>query len=99
VWWTLGGLGAWRMGAQRLDEGTADFAEGILTSVVDTHGGTASAFCVASRCFRADWDATAAPLHATRWPAVRLVAGQPVRVWFFGPDVLRLEVAEAQAGW
>ena len=95
VWWTLGGVGAWRAGAGRLANGTADYAEGTLEAPPPPPGGTLQAFEVAGQHFQRAPDAFAPALHATRWPSLRLKAGQRVRVWFFGADLLRVE---AQAG-
>jgi hypothetical protein len=92
VWWTLGGLGAWRMGVGRLQSGTADFVEGALEAPVHGPGGANLGFEVRGRRFRPAWDAFAPALHAARWPKVPLAEGQRVRLWFFGEDVLRLEV-------
>jgi hypothetical protein len=94
VWWTLGGLGAWRMGVGRLRDGTADFVEGTLEAPVHGPGGSSLGFVVRGRRFCRAWDAFAPALHAARWPSVPLAEGQRVRLWFFGEDVLRLEVAE-----
>jgi hypothetical protein len=96
VWWTLGGLGAWRMGIGRLREGTADFVEGTLQATVPAPEGGTLDFRVAGQRFHASRDGFVPALHATRWPTVPLAAGQRVRVWFFGADVLRLELAEGQ---
>lgn len=90
VWWTLGGTGAWRMGAERLATGTADYVEGPLNAVAWTSGGT-MAFSVGGVRLSRTWDAFLPALHAGPWPSVPLSVGQPVRVWFFGGDVLRLE--------
>ncbi len=85
VWWTLGGLGAWRAGVGRLNTATANLVEGTLLV-------QPSAFQVADvSVARAD-DALLAPLHAGRWPALQRFSGQTVRLFFFGQDVLRLEV-------
>jgi hypothetical protein len=95
VWWTLGGLGAWRAGAGRLATGTANFVEGTLEVPSRGPDGAVLGFQVEGQRFRRVGDAFAPALHATRWPTVPLFSGQRARVWFFGEDVLRLEVAEA----
>lgn len=94
VWWTLGGLGAWRAGVGRLATGTANFVEGSLTEPVRTHDGRLVAFRVQGLPLRRAPDAIVAPLHAAPWPSLGLAEGQRVRVWFFDDDLLRLEVAE-----
>jgi hypothetical protein len=94
VWWTLGGVGAWRAGAGRLDNGTADFVEGTLEAPVRARGGALVGFRVGTQPFHRATDACLPALHATRWPTVRLLPGQRVRAWFFGEDVLRLEVMD-----
>jgi hypothetical protein len=99
VWWTLGGVGAWRMGVQRLREGTADFVEGTVEASARTPEGAPLGFGVAGQRFAPAWDALLPPLHATRWPTLSLADGQRVRVWFFGADVLRLELARGQGEW
>jgi len=88
VWWTAGGLGAWRAGVERLRSGTADFVEGTL------HRPAASdaALDVGGVSLRRAPDAALPPLHATRWPALLRWSGAHVRLWFFQGDVLRLEV-------
>lgn len=94
VWWTLGGLAAWRVGAQHLALGTADFAEGGVEAKVRRPDGALEGFSVSGRAFQKPRDAFAPALHASRWPTLALQEGQRVRVWFFGEDVLRLEVAD-----
>jgi len=93
VWWTLGGLGAWRAGAGRLLSGTANFAEGPLLAPRFSPDGALVSFQVGGQPFARARDAAFPALHATRWPTVPVEDGQPVRIWFFGDDVLRLEVA------
>jgi len=95
VWWTLGGIGAWRAGSGRLANGTADFVEGTLTAPVRARSGALIGFHVGAQPFHRPTDAFVPALHATRWPTVPLVAEQRVRAWFFGEDVLRLEVDDA----
>jgi hypothetical protein len=95
VWWTLGGLGAWRAGAGRLATGTANFVEGTVEGLRRGPDGAVLGFQVERQRFLRAGDAFAPALHATRWPTVPLASGQRARVWFFGEDVLRLEVAEA----
>lgn len=90
AWWTLGGVGAWRAGAGRLLNGTANFAEGTLTPLGP--GGVRTGFEVGGQAFHRPWSAFLPALHASRWPAAP--PGSPrVRLWFFGEDVLRLEAA------
>ncbi len=96
AWWTLGGIGAWRAGSGRLANGTADFVEGTLAAPVRASGGALIGFHVGAQPFHRPADALVPALHATRWPTVPLAAGQKVRAWFFGEDVLRLEVADAR---
>jgi hypothetical protein len=91
VWWTLGGVGAWRAGVARLGNGTADFVEGTLAVTARSRSGDVVGFRVASVPFRRPLDAACPSLHATRWPAGLLGEGQRVRLWYFGDDVLRLE--------
>jgi hypothetical protein len=93
VWWTLGGVGAWRAGAGRLLNGTANYAEGTLEACALDRDGAVVSFQVGGQPLHRAWDAAFPPLHATRWPTVPLQPGQKVRVWFFGDDVLRLEVS------
>jgi hypothetical protein len=93
VWWTLGGLGAWRAGVGRLLNGTANFVEGTLSLPVQGPGGVLVGFEVSGQAFHRAHHAFLPPLHASMWPAARLAAGERVRVWFFGDDVLRLESA------
>ena len=88
VWWTLGGVGAWRAGVTRLANGTANVTEGTLAV---TAAGDCLQVADVSLCRTAD--ALLPPLHASRWPAVQRLVGQQVRLSFFGADVLRLEVA------
>ncbi len=95
VWWTLGGIGAWRAGAGRVQSGTADFVEGTLSAPERTPGGALIGFHVGAQPFHRAPDALLPPLHATRWPTVPLRAGERMRAWFFGEDVLRLEVQDA----
>jgi len=94
VWWTLGGLGAWRAGVGRLATGTANFVEGTVTEPVRTRDGRLVAFRVQGLQLRRAPDAALAPLHAAPWPALALGEGQHVRVWFFDDDLLRLELAD-----
>ncbi len=89
VWWTLGGVGAWRVGVARLGNATATVAEGTL----EVSSPRADAFRVADLSLQRSWDAWAPALHATRWPPVQRFSGQRVRVTVFYQDVLRLEVA------
>jgi hypothetical protein len=93
VWWTLGGIGAWRMGIGRLRDGTANFVEGPLEARVHAPEGATVAFTVRGQRFQVARDAWLPALHATRWPTVPMATGQRVRVWFFAADVLRLELA------
>jgi hypothetical protein len=93
VWWTLGGVGAWRAGAGRLLNGTANYAEGMLESPVLGKDGALLSFQVGGQSLHRALDAAFPPFHATRWPTVPLHSGQKLRVWFFGDDVLRLEVS------
>jgi hypothetical protein len=93
VWWTLGGVGAWRAGAGRLLNGTANYAEGTLEASVLDRDGAVVSFQVGGQPLHRAWDAAFPALHAVRWPSIPLHAGQQVRVWFFGDDVLRLEVS------
>jgi hypothetical protein len=86
AWWTLGGLGAWRAGAGRLSNGTANFVEGTLLSLGP------EGFEVSGQAFHRPWSAFLPALHASRWPAPPRGSAQ-VRLWFFGEDVLRLEAA------
>ncbi len=88
VWWTAGGLGAWRAGVERLRNGTADFVEGTL-QVPDASD---EAFSVGPLSLRRAQDAVLPARHACRWPAVRRFSGSRARLWFFQGDVLRLEV-------
>jgi hypothetical protein len=94
VWWTLGGIGAWRAGAGRLGNGTADFVQGTLEAPLRARGGALVGFRVGTQPFHRSADACLPALHATRWPTVALMPGQRVRAWFFGEDVLRLEVKD-----
>jgi hypothetical protein len=95
VWWTLGGLGAWRAGALRLASGTANFVEGVASAPVLGPGGRVDGFRVGGLSFRRRADALLPAFHAGRWPTVALGEGQRVRVWFFEEDILRLEVGGA----
>ncbi len=88
VWWTAGGLGAWRAGVERLRNGTADFIEGTL--VVPT--ASDAVFRVGPLSLQRARDAFLPARHACRWPAVRRFSGSRARLWFFQGDVLRLEV-------
>jgi hypothetical protein len=94
VWWTLGGIGAWRAGVGRLTTGTADFVEGMVSAPVRGEGGRMERFGVGELHFRRAPDALLPPLHASRWPALTLEEGAPIRLWFFGDDLLRVEVGE-----
>jgi hypothetical protein len=94
VWWTLGGLGAWRAGVGRLGSGTADFVEGTVSAPVRGAEGRLGRFQVAGLHFRRAPDALLPALHASRWPALTLEEGTPVRLWFFGDDLLRVEAGE-----
>jgi hypothetical protein len=98
VWWTFGGIGAWRMGIGRLREGTADFVEGPVQAGAPGPDGVLLGFDVQGQRFGRARDAWVPALHATRWPTLSLVEGQRVRVWFFGGDVLRLELALGREG-
>lgn len=94
VWWTLGGLGAWRAGVGRLATGTADFVEGTVSAPVQGPGGRLDRFQVGALRFRRAPDAVLPALHAARWPRLSLAEGTPVRLWFFGDDLLRVEAGE-----
>ncbi|MGO9832572.1 MAG: hypothetical protein ACLPJH_20825 [Myxococcaceae bacterium] len=87
VWWTLGGLGAWRAGVGRLHNATANLVEGTLFVQPSLE-----ALQVADVSVARAQDGLLAPLHACRWPALQPFSGQTVRLFFFGQDVLRLEV-------
>jgi hypothetical protein len=95
VWWTLGGVGAWRAGVLRLQSGT-DFVEGRATAPVRGAGGAVVGFGVGQLRFHRRADALLPPFHACRWPTLALAEGERVRLWFFRDDILRLEVAEAR---
>lgn len=88
VWWTAGGVGAWRAGVERQRNGTADFVEGtlLLPDAAD------DSVRVGGVSLHRAPDAFFPALHATRWPALRRWSGAHVRLWFFQGDVLRLEV-------
>jgi len=88
VWWTAGGLGAWRAGVERLRNGTADFVEGTLLLPAASD----DAFGVGPLSLHRAPDAVLPARHATRWPALRRWNGAHVRLWFFQGDVLRLAV-------
>jgi hypothetical protein len=94
VWWTLGGIGAWRAGVGRLATGTANFVEGAVASSLAGAGGGLVEFRVQGLRFKKAPDWFLAPQHATRWPAPVLADGQRVRLWFFDDDLFRVEVAE-----
>jgi hypothetical protein len=94
VWWTLGGIGAWRAGMGRVATGTADFVEGTVAAPERGPSDRIEGFQVGGVRFHRAPDAFAPALHATRWPTVPLREGERVRVWSFGDDVLRLEAAE-----
>jgi hypothetical protein len=93
VWWTLGGVGAWRAGVGPLGNGTANFVEGTLAAPILSPAGAVVGFEVSGQAFHRAQHAFLPPLHASRWPSGPLHAGERVRVWFFGDDVLRLESA------
>lgn len=95
VWWTLGGIGAWRAGVGRLATGTANFVEGTLEAPRHAPDGAVVGFQVGGQVFGRPKEGFLPALHATRWPTVPLAGGERVRLWFFGDDVLRLEVAAA----
>ena len=90
VWWTLGGVGAWRAGVARLANGTASVAEGTLELFSPPDEGLQ----VGDLRLRRPPDGWVPALHATRWPAAEAFSGRRVRLSVFYEDVLRLEVAE-----
>ena len=92
VWWTLGGVGAWRAALTRVGNGTANVAEGLL----DTPA-TGDVLRVGDVVLHRPKDALLPPLHASRWPTLSALCGRRVRLTFFGEDVLRVEASGVEA--